>query len=57
MSYGSSGWRLWVLDAEEACAFATAPLWVMTEGLAVPIIKAAYDAGINTWDTVSAAQL
>ncbi|KZW00866.1 Aldo/keto reductase [Exidia glandulosa HHB12029] len=35
MSYGSSAWRDWVLDEEKA----------------LPLFKAAYDAGINTWDT------
>lgn len=35
MSYGSSQWRGWVKDEDEA----------------LPIIKAAFDAGINTWDT------
>ncbi|KZV85341.1 Aldo/keto reductase [Exidia glandulosa HHB12029] len=35
MSYGSSKWQDWVLDEEKA----------------LPLLKAAYDAGINTWDT------
>lgn len=37
MSYGSSKWEgsPWILDEEESCE----------------VIKAAYDAGINTWDT------
>ena len=35
MSYGSSKWQDWVLDEDKA----------------VPLIKAAYDAGITTWDT------
>lgn len=35
MSYGSSDWEKWVLDEEESVA----------------MLKAAYDAGINTWDT------
>ncbi|KZW00869.1 Aldo/keto reductase [Exidia glandulosa HHB12029] len=35
MSYGSSKWAQWVLD----------------EAAALPLMKAAYDAGINTWDT------
>jgi len=35
MSYGSSQWEKWVLEEEESVA----------------MLKAAYDAGINTWDT------
>ncbi|KAH7098746.1 NADP-dependent oxidoreductase domain-containing protein, partial [Auriculariales sp. MPI-PUGE-AT-0066] len=35
MSYGSSKWADWVLDEEAA----------------LPLFKAAYDAGITTWDT------
>lgn len=35
MSYGSSKWAEWVLNEEES----------------LPILKAAYDAGINSWDT------
>ncbi|KAK4496277.1 hypothetical protein PRZ48_012257 [Zasmidium cellare] len=35
MSLGSSEWLPWVLDEEEA----------------LPLLKAAYDRGINTWDT------
>ncbi|OKL55524.1 hypothetical protein UA08_09209 [Talaromyces atroroseus] len=36
MSYGNSEWGKWVLDEEAT----------------LPLLKAAYDAGINTWDTV-----
>ncbi|KZV85337.1 Aldo/keto reductase [Exidia glandulosa HHB12029] len=35
MSYGSPKWQDWVLDEEKS----------------LPMLKAAYDAGINTWDT------
>jgi aryl-alcohol dehydrogenase-like predicted oxidoreductase len=35
MSYGSPKWAGWVLDEEES----------------LPLFKAAYDAGITTWDT------
>ncbi|KAI4721033.1 Aldo/keto reductase [Aureobasidium sp. EXF-10727] len=35
MSYGSSKWQDWVLDEEQA----------------LPLLKHAYDRGINTWDT------
>ncbi|KAF2154686.1 Aldo/keto reductase [Myriangium duriaei CBS 260.36] len=35
MSYGTPKWQPWVLDEEEA----------------LPILKHAYDHGINTWDT------
>ncbi|KAK2042738.1 aldo-keto reductase [Colletotrichum somersetense] len=37
MSLGSSEWQKWVLDEEESCE----------------ILKAAYDRGINTWDTAN----
>lgn len=37
MSYGSSDWQEWVLNEEQA----------------LPLLKHAYDCGINTWDTVS----
>lgn len=37
MSYGSSQWRAWVKDEAET----------------LPILKAAFDAGINTWDTAN----
>jgi aryl-alcohol dehydrogenase-like predicted oxidoreductase len=35
MSYGSSDWAKWVLDEESS----------------LELVKAAYDKGINTWDT------
>lgn len=37
MSYGSKEWQEWVLEEDEA----------------LPLLKYAYDVGINTWDTVS----
>ncbi|KAH7103172.1 voltage-gated potassium channel subunit beta-2 [Auriculariales sp. MPI-PUGE-AT-0066] len=37
MSYGSSKWQGWILD----------------EDVALPLFKAAYDAGITTWDTAN----
>jgi aryl-alcohol dehydrogenase-like predicted oxidoreductase len=37
MSYGSKEWQQWVLEEKEA----------------LPLLKHAYDVGINTWDTVS----
>lgn len=36
MSYGSPEWQEWVLDEEES----------------LPLLKHAYDVGLNTWDTV-----
>jgi len=36
MSYGTSEWQEWVLNEEES----------------LPLLKYAYDKGINTWDTV-----
>ncbi|KAF2652651.1 Aldo/keto reductase [Lophiostoma macrostomum CBS 122681] len=41
MSYGSSQWQPWVLDEAES----------------LPLLKHAYDAGINTWDTVRSGSL
>jgi hypothetical protein len=35
MSFGSPDWLSWVLDEEKA----------------LPLLKAAYDRGLNTWDT------
>lgn len=35
MSYGSSEWAAWVKNEDEA----------------LPLLKEAYDLGINTWDT------
>lgn len=35
MSYGSQDWQEWVLEEDEA----------------LPLLKHAYDVGINTWDT------
>lgn len=37
MSYGRKQWAEWVLEEEDA----------------LPLLKHAYDVGINTWDTVS----
>ena len=37
MSYGSSEWQQWVLNEEEA----------------LPLLKHAYDVGLNTWDTAN----
>lgn len=37
MSYGSSDWQSWVLNEEES----------------LPLLKHAFDVGINTWDTAS----
>lgn len=36
MSYGSDEWQKWVLNEDES----------------LPLLKHAYDCGINTWDTV-----
>lgn len=36
MSFGSSEWQEWVVNEDEA----------------LPLLKHAYDCGINTWDTV-----
>lgn len=38
MSYGSDEWQPWVLN----------------EAAALPLLKHAYDVGLNTWDTVRA---
>jgi aryl-alcohol dehydrogenase-like predicted oxidoreductase len=35
MSYGSSDWQEWVLNEDES----------------LPLLKKAYECGINTWDT------
>ncbi|KAG5787233.1 hypothetical protein H9Q69_013696 [Fusarium xylarioides] len=37
MSYGSKDWLKWVLEEDEA----------------LPLLEHAFNAGINTWDTVS----
>lgn len=37
MSFGSSDWQPWILNEEES----------------LPLLKHAYDCGINTWDAVS----
>jgi diketogulonate reductase-like aldo/keto reductase len=37
MSFGHRGWLDWVLEEEEA----------------LPVLKAAYDRGLNTWDTAN----
>lgn len=37
MSYGNPGWSAWVKNEEEA----------------LPLLKAAFDLGINTWDTAN----
>jgi aryl-alcohol dehydrogenase-like predicted oxidoreductase len=37
MSYGSDTWAKWVLNEDKA----------------LPILKAAWDAGIQTWDTAN----
>lgn len=37
MSFGSPKWQPWVLEEEAA----------------LPILKHAYDHGLNTWDTVT----
>lgn len=36
-SYGSRNWQEWVLEEEDA----------------LPLLKYAFDMGINTWDTVT----
>jgi len=38
MSYGSDTWQKWVLNEDKA----------------LPLLKAAWDAGIQTWDTANA---
>jgi aryl-alcohol dehydrogenase-like predicted oxidoreductase len=35
MSFGSLDWQSWVLDEDKA----------------LPLLRAAYDKGLNTWDT------
>lgn len=37
MSFGDPGWGSWVIDEEKA----------------LPLLKAAYDRGVNTWDTAN----
>lgn len=37
MSFGHKDWQPWVLEEEEA----------------LPILKAAYDRGVNTWNTAN----
>lgn len=37
MSYGSDTWEKWILNEEQA----------------LPLLKAAWDAGIQTWDTAN----
>lgn len=37
MSFGNSGWMDWLLSEDKA----------------LPILKAAYDRGLNTWDTAN----
>jgi aryl-alcohol dehydrogenase-like predicted oxidoreductase len=37
MSFGSKDWQPWVIEEEEA----------------LPILKAAYDRGVNTWNTAN----
>jgi len=37
MSYGSDTWQKWVLNEDKA----------------LPLFKAAWDAGIQTWDTAN----
>jgi aryl-alcohol dehydrogenase-like predicted oxidoreductase len=37
MSYGSDTWQKWVLNEDKA----------------LPLLKAAWDAGIQTWDTAN----
>jgi len=38
MSFGDPAWQPWVIKEDEA----------------LPLLKAAFDRGLNTWDTVSA---
>src|ERR1700712_1234466 len=37
MSFGSKAWQPWVIEEDEA----------------LPLLKAAYDLGLNTWDTAN----
>ena len=37
MSFGDKGWQPWVIEEDEA----------------LPLLKAAYDKGLNTWDTAN----
>ena len=37
MHYGSTDWQKWILDEEKS----------------LPLLKAAYDRGLNTWDTAN----
>ena len=37
MSFGSKKWQPWVIEEDEA----------------LPLLKAAYDKGLNTWDTAN----
>lgn len=37
MSFGSKEWQPWVIEEDEA----------------LPLLKAAYDRGLNTWDTAN----
>ena len=41
MSFGSKEWQPWVIEEDEA----------------LPLLKAAYDKGLNTWDTANVSPM
>lgn len=54
MSYGSSSWQEWVRNTDDLFfpyAFLTHDTQVLDERESLPLLKHAYDMGINTWDT------
>ena len=58
MHYGDPSWQKWVLDeekvsviAEQAAECSYVVLADLFELQSLPLLKAAYDRGLNSWDT------
>ena len=54
MSFGSTKWMPWLLEEDQVLPFpSNLPMSVAYHDQAMPILKGAFDRGLNTWDTAN----
>jgi aryl-alcohol dehydrogenase-like predicted oxidoreductase len=54
MSFGSSKWANWVINEEEVCQReCSSAQHTHFHAQALPLLKAAWDRGVTTWDTAN----
>jgi aryl-alcohol dehydrogenase-like predicted oxidoreductase len=56
MSFGTDKWQPWVLNEDKVRAGRSCPMYASSADAnlqALPILKAAWERGVNTWDTAN----